>query len=96
MAKRNRNQRPRRSGGHITEDRGLEKGNRNHGEGRIGDHGLDRRASGLQGRKGGKVETGGGEIKLRGGEYRHSITEVDTELEGRDRASATTFLEPGT
>ena len=72
MAKRSKNQRPRRSGGHITEDRGLEKGDGNHKEGGIGDHGLNGRASGLQGRESGKIENGGGEILRNGGEYRHA------------------------
>ena len=66
MAKRSRNQRPRRSGGHITEDGGLEKGDRNYGEGWIGDHGLNGRASGLQSRQGGKIQTRGGEIERNG------------------------------
>ena len=71
IAKRGRNQRSRRSGGHITDDRGLEKRNRDHGEGRIGDHELYERASGLQGREGREIETGGREIKRNGEENRY-------------------------
>ena len=71
MLKRRWNQRPQRTGGHITEDGGLEVGNRNHGEGGIEDHGLNRRGSGLQGRESEVIKTRGGEIKWDGGEYRH-------------------------
>ena len=44
MAKRRRNQRPRRTRGHITEDGGLKKRYEDNGERGIGDHRLDERA----------------------------------------------------
>ena len=53
------------------EDRGLEKWNGDHGEGGIGDHELNRRASRLKGRESGKIKTGGGEIEWNGRENRH-------------------------
>ena len=70
-AKRRRNQRSRRSGGHITENEGPEKRNGDHGEGRIRNHRLYGRASRLEGREVGEIKTGGREIKRIGGENRH-------------------------
>ena len=62
----------RRTGGHITEDRGSQKGDGDQGEGGIGDHGLNERESGLQGRESGKIKTGGREIERNCKENRHS------------------------
>ena len=58
-------------GGHITEDGGLEKRKGDHGEGGIGDHGLNRRAGRLQGGESGKIKTGGREITWNSRENRH-------------------------
>ena len=78
IKKRRGYQRPQRSGGHITEDRGPEKQNRDNGEGEIGDHGLKGRAGRLQGRECGRIKTecgriktGCGEIEWNSGENRH-------------------------
>ena len=63
MAKSRRNQRPPRPQGYIAEDRGLHKGHGHDGEGHTGDHGLDRRALGLQGREKEEIKTWGVEIQ---------------------------------
>ena len=68
MLENHRNQRMGRSGGHITENRGLLEVKEANGESRTGDHGLNGGTCGLEGRQGGEIETLGGEILVDGGE----------------------------
>ena len=64
MTKSRRNQRPRRTGGHIAEEGGLEKRNRDHREGGVGNH---HRMEGQVGCRVGRDEksTRGGEVEGR-------------------------------
>ena len=59
MTKSSRNQRPRRTGEHIAEDGGAEKGNGDNREGETQEHGLNKGTGGLKGRQGKEIETGG-------------------------------------
>ena len=61
-----RHQRTGRSRGHVAKDGGLEERNGDKGEGGVGQHGLDGKASGLESQQGGEIKTRGGELKVDG------------------------------
>ena len=61
-----RYQRTGRSRGHVAENGGLEERDGDNGEGRAGQHGLDRRTGSLERRQGGKIKTRGRELEVDG------------------------------
>ena len=66
MTESSGNQRSRRTGGHITKDRGPEEGDVDHKQGCAREHGLDGGAGGLESRQGREVKTRGGEVEGNG------------------------------
>ena len=70
------------SGGHVTKNGGSEERNGDNGEGGVGQHGLDGRASGLESWQGGEIKTRGGELEVK----RHGgrIEAEGTELRRRE------------